>query len=45
MAKFTSKPRHVLMTLVSLLLGVIPTLWSKPSFSQTVLSNNRPRVS
>lgn len=41
MAALTSKSRHVLMTLVSLLLGVIAMFWSKPSFSQTVVSQQQ----
>jgi hypothetical protein len=41
MFTFSSKQIRVLMVLVLLLLGFITSFWSKPSFSQTVLSQQQ----
>jgi hypothetical protein len=38
---FSSKRTRTLTAFVSLLLGLILALWSKPSFSQTVLSQQQ----
>jgi hypothetical protein len=38
---FWAKPTHVFLTIWVLLLGLIPALWPKPSWSQTVLSQQQ----
>ena len=38
---FWAKPTHVFLTISVLLLGLIPALWPKPSWSQTVLSQQQ----
>ena len=45
MITLTSKQTQICTILVSLLLGVILALWPKPSFSQTVASQEQAGAS